>query len=95
MKADQHFPIDAVVTWVDGNDPVLNAKRAIYVRPEEAGAKDIAAPTRYANRGEIHWCIRSINKFNKLSKNFFCIIYVHCTICQSQLRVCQDLVQHL
>lgn len=63
MKADQHFPIDAVVTWVDGNDPVLNAKRAVYVRPEEAGAKDIAAPTRYANRGEIHWCIRSINKF--------------------------------
>ena len=63
MKAGQPFPIDVVVTWVDGNDPVLNAKRAAYISPEEASEKDIAAPTRYANRGEIHWCVRSINKF--------------------------------
>ena len=63
MNALQHFDIDVVVTWVDGNDAVLNAKRAAYIRPEEAQEKDIAAPTRYADRGEIHWCIRSINKF--------------------------------
>jgi len=63
MNTQRHFDIDVVVTWVDGNDAVLNAKRAAYIRPEEAQEKDIAAPTRYADRGEIHWCIRSINKF--------------------------------
>ena len=63
MKADTQFPIDVVVTWVDGNDPALNARRAAYIRPDEAREKDIAAPTRYADRGEIHWCIHSINKF--------------------------------
>lgn len=63
MKADTQFPIDVVVTWVDGNDPALNARRSAYIRPDEAREKDIAAPTRYADRGEIHWCIRSINKF--------------------------------
>ena len=63
MNARKHFDIDVVVTWVDGNDAVLNDKRAAYIQPEEAQEKDIAAPTRYANRGEIHWCIRSINKF--------------------------------
>lgn len=58
-----NFPIDAVITWVDGNDPALNAKRASYIQPGEAREKDIAAPTRYANRGEIYWCVRSVNKF--------------------------------
>lgn len=62
-EAKGKFDIDVVVTWVDGNDAVLNAKRAAYIQPEEAQQKDIAAPTRYADRGEIHWCIRSINKF--------------------------------
>ena len=57
------FPIDVVITWVDGNDPALNAKRASYIQPGEAREKDIAAPTRYANRGEIYWCVRSVNKF--------------------------------
>ena len=63
MKSAHQFPIDVVVTWVDGNDPALNARRAAYIRPDEAREKDIAAPTRYADRGEIHWCIRSVNKF--------------------------------
>ena len=63
MNTIHSFDIDVVITWVDGNDPLLNAKRAAYIRPEEASEKDIAAPTRYANRGEIHWCVRSINKF--------------------------------
>ena len=63
MNTNQGFDIDVVITWVDGNDPLLNAKRAAYIQPEEAREKDIAAPTRYANRGEIYWCVRSINKF--------------------------------
>ena len=56
--------IDVVITWVDGNDPVLNAKRASYAQKENVSPiDDVAGATRYANRGEIHWCIHSINKF--------------------------------
>ena len=67
------FDIDVVITWVDGNDPVLNAKRAAYIKPEEARAKDIAAPNRYANRGEIYWCVRSVNKFMPWVRRIFLV----------------------
>jgi len=68
-----NFPIDVVITWVDGNDPVLNAKRAAYIQPEEAKEKDIAAPNRYANRGEIYWCVRSVNKFMPWVRRIFIV----------------------
>lgn len=67
------FDIDVIITWVDGNDEALNAKRAAYITPEEANEKDIAAPTRYANRGEINWCIRSINKFMPWVRRIFLV----------------------
>ena len=75
MNKETHndFPIDVVITWVDGNDPVLNAKRAAYIRPEEAHEKDIASPTRYANRGEIYWCVRSVNKFMPWVRRIFLV----------------------
>lgn len=55
--------IDAVILWVDGNDPVLSEKRARYAGDFERGRDDLAAPTRFASVGEIHWCVRSINRF--------------------------------
>lgn len=56
--------IDVVITWVDGNDPVLNAKRAEYAGNGDVLKRDeIGGATRFANVGEIYWCVRSINKF--------------------------------
>lgn len=72
-QTQSNFPIDVVITWVDGNDPVLNAKRAAYIKPEEAREKDIAAPNRYANRGEIYWCVRSVNKFMPWVRRIFLV----------------------
>lgn len=72
-EAANDFPIDAVITWVDGGDPALSAKRAAYIRPEEAHEKSIAAPTRYANRGEIYWCVRSVNKFMPWVRRIFLV----------------------
>ena len=58
------FNIDVVITWVNGNDPVLNAKRKKYLQNDSfVHSDDIAGTTRYADRGEIHWCIASINKY--------------------------------
>ncbi len=55
--------IDAVIPWVDGNDPVLNAKRRQYGDNRIFNVANIAADTRYANIGEIFWCVASINRF--------------------------------
>lgn len=66
--------IDVVITWVDGNDPVLAAKRNSYL-PNKAIAQndDIAGATRYIQRGEIHWCIASINKFMPWVRRIFIV----------------------
>lgn len=55
--------IDAVISWVDGSDPVLNAKRAQYTDAKSLRHNDEAAPTRFASLGEIFWCVASINRF--------------------------------
>ncbi len=55
--------IDVVIPWVDGNDPVLNAKRAQYGTKTLFKAEDAAGSTRYANVGEIFWCVASLNRF--------------------------------
>ena len=92
MNARQHLNIDVVVTWVDGNDTVLNAKRAAYIHPEEAEEKDIAAPTRYANRGEIHWCIRSINRFMPWVNRIFIVTDKQDPKVESQIPV--EIIDH-
>lgn len=55
--------IDAVITWVDGNDPAHKAKRTKYASSEVLGAADKAADTRYSDLGEIFWCVASLNRF--------------------------------
>ncbi|MCH8475757.1 MAG: Stealth CR1 domain-containing protein [Opitutales bacterium] len=64
-----HAPIDAVVTWVDGNDPGHRAKREAALRKlgkAPATQSIIPAgkdPTRFQDNGEIRWCLHSIRKF--------------------------------
>ncbi len=55
--------IDAVIPWVDGNDPVLNAKRRKYGDVKMFMQDNVAGDTRYAHVGEIFWCVASINRF--------------------------------
>lgn len=56
--------IDAVITWVDGNDASLRAKRESYMHSgREARNTEIAGNSRFDNKGEIFWCVASINRF--------------------------------
>lgn len=55
--------IDAVITYVNGNDPVLNEKRKRYGTASDFKRTDIAGVTRYADNGEIFWCVASLNRF--------------------------------
>ena len=55
--------IDAVITWVDGNDPVHRRKRTQYAAPGMLKADDVAGDTRFVEVGEIAWCVASINRY--------------------------------
>jgi len=57
------FPIDAVITWVDGDDPAHRSKLRRYAGPSAVSEDDVAGPTRFSSLGEIQWCVRSLRKF--------------------------------
>ena len=55
--------IDAVITWVDGDDPAHKARLTQYGKKSDFAREDVAGNTRYASIGEIAWCVASINRF--------------------------------
>ena len=57
------FPVDAVITWVDGNDKQHKAKRLKYGCDAIFNADDVGGNTRFASVGEIFYCIASIYRF--------------------------------
>jgi hypothetical protein len=62
MELQDSSAIDAVVTWVDGDDPAHRAKLNRLL--ESLGRMPAAArPTRFRSVGEIDWCITSLLKF--------------------------------
>jgi hypothetical protein len=54
--------IDAVVTWVDGDDPAHRAKLN-HLLESLGRVPSAAAPTRFRSVGEIDYCITSLLKF--------------------------------
>lgn len=57
----QPFPIDVVITWVNGDDPAHAAKREAYriltgKKPQTAATK----ARRFTDNGELRLCLRSI-----------------------------------
>lgn len=51
--------IDAVITWVDGDDPVHSAKRQHY-QPQAPRNANAVNPHRWACNDELSYCLRSI-----------------------------------
>ena len=64
----------AVISWVNGDDPVHRAKRMKYMglTPDSA-SDDIGGDTRFRSLGEIHWCVASINRFAPFISKIFII----------------------
>lgn len=67
------FPIDAVITWVDGSDPVHAKKMSAYGGKYTFVDDDVAGSTRYANNGEIFRCVASIRKFAPFIRTIFIV----------------------
>lgn len=55
-------PIDAVVTWVNGDDPVHRQKREAYLA-SLGKVPSIASANRFQESGEFIYCITSLLKF--------------------------------
>ena len=68
------FPIDVVYTWVDGNDRAWNEKRK--ARASEIGHKlhKLAnSQTRYINRDELRYSLRSLYYYAPWVRNVFLV----------------------
>lgn len=55
--------IDAVITWVDGDDPRHRAKRQQFGTQSQFNEENVAGETRFKSMGEIFYCVVSINRF--------------------------------
>ena len=64
-------PIDAVITWVDGNDPLIVEKHLKYLGEKKKG--DPSFSTRFASNDEIFYCISSILKNAPFFKNIYVV----------------------
>src|SRR5690625_5334475 len=69
MSINSDQKIDAVITWVDGNDPVHRKKRAemacIYNAKQRTSSSLSTAgdETRFIENGELKYCLASIRTF--------------------------------
>ena len=74
MGQPENKDIDIVVMWVDGNDPHFHDKKQRFLtKAYEDKSDDVGGPTRYANAGEIEFCIASINRFAPFIRKIFII----------------------
>lgn len=70
---DNDFEIDVVVPWVNGDDPVHSEKLASYLNPTRKSKPKSAHPTRYADMGELEFCISSILRFTPWVRRIFVV----------------------
>lgn len=70
IKSD--FPVDAVFTWVDGNDPSHRAKMNEYLE-DKGSINSKAVRTRYDQVNEIEFAVRSILKYAKFIRTIFIV----------------------
>jgi hypothetical protein len=72
MKEDEIPAIDAVIMWVDGNDPFHKAKMENYLEnTNSVNFKSLR--TRYDHVNEIEFCVKSILKYAKFVRNIFIV----------------------
>lgn len=72
MAAD--FPIDLVVTWVDGSDLRHKAKRKKFSEGNgDVHFDDIGGETRFKSVGEIYYCVASYVKFAPYIRKIFIV----------------------
>jgi Stealth protein CR2, conserved region 2/Stealth protein CR3, conserved region 3/Stealth protein CR1, conserved region 1/Stealth protein CR4, conserved region 4 len=70
------FPIDAVYTWVDGNDPAWQARKAAALGDNDWVARvsgQTANDSRYASRDELRYSLRALHCFAPWVRRIFIV----------------------
>lgn len=77
MKSNQSDNIDAVIAWVNGNDPKHEYKRLKALQETDAISSGKLSTgrlkTRFIDNGELNYCIKSIRKFTPWIRNIYLI----------------------
>ena len=71
-EMENNNPIDAVITWVDGNDP-LHQRKMSNALSLEKNKRLYVGGVKYKQVGEIYYCILSIIKFAPFVRNIFIV----------------------
>ncbi|WP_165857709.1 stealth family protein [Marinobacter sp. JSM 1782161] len=66
-------PIDAVITWVDGDDPAHRQKLEQCLGWRARWKPKAAARTRYADSGELEYCVSSLLRFAPWLRRIFIV----------------------
>ena len=73
--------VDAVIMWVDGNDPTHKIKRDKFSKKPEKNVNSAAKlKWRFLDAGEIKYCIYSIRKFAPWIRNIFLVTDDQCPV---------------
>jgi len=56
-------PIDAVISWVDGDDPVYQHKLTSFCAQQGIDKHTAVEPTRIQQVNEIHYCLQGLRRF--------------------------------
>lgn len=67
------FDVDAVITWVDGNDPSHRHKLNSYLQTSGDASKEAAKPTRFNDCGELEYCVASLLRFAPWLRNIYIV----------------------
>lgn len=66
-------PVDAVITWVDGDDVSHKEERRKYASADELDNDDVGGDVRYKSVGEIFYCVASILRFAPFVRKIFIV----------------------
>lgn len=72
MKQSNQEQLDLVITWVDGDDPLLKQKRAAYLEQKSIASGAISA-TRFASNDEIYYNVASILKYVSFCRHIYIV----------------------
>lgn len=67
------FTIDAVITWVDGNDLNHKSKIEDYLEGSKSSMNNKSIKMRYGQVNEIEFVVKSILKYAKFVRNIFIV----------------------
>jgi hypothetical protein len=72
MGINKNFEVDAVITWVDGNDQKHREKMSKYIKNKNS-LNNKSVRMRYDQVNEIEFSVKSILKYAKFVRNIFIV----------------------